>query len=61
MSPKNKILSMLFFWIFACFSEFKKITSPFFNFTIGPSILSQGVMVVAFPGLSVFNCVPVAM
>src|SRR3990167_11322763 len=38
-----------------------KTTSPFFSLTIGPSIESQELKAVLFPGLSTFNCVPIAI
>ena len=61
MSPKKSIFCISLLYFFASSIEFICSTVPFCSFTIGPSIVSQGVIVVAFPGLSVFSCVPVAM
>ncbi len=35
--------------------------SPFFSSSVGPSSRSQGVTTHAFPGRSIFTCVPRAM
>ena len=35
--------------------------SPFFRRTVGPSSMSHGVTTLAFPGLSILSCVPMAM
>lgn len=50
-----------FFICFASASVEICITLPSFSFTVGPSIVSQGVNAAPFPGRSTFSCVPVAM
>jgi len=37
------------------------LCSPLFNSTVGPSMVSQGVMAAALPGSSTFICEPIAM
>jgi len=56
----SSISSISFFILFASVKFDKYFTSPDFNFTMGPSIESQGVKAAALPGLSTFNCVPMA-
>ena len=59
-SPRNNISFTSFLYCLAIASVSRKITSPLYNFTIGPSMVSQLVIAAAFPGLSTFNCVAIA-
>ena len=61
MSPRYNILSTSFFILSAASRVCKETTEPSLSKTIGPSIVSQQVIVAAFPGRSTFNWVPMAI
>src|SRR3989338_1703409 len=61
MSPKNSISLISPVSFLATESLSSRITLSSINFTIGPSIVSQTVTAVAFPGLSILSWVPVAI
>jgi len=61
MSPRNKILSSILLYFLASVTVSIFSTEPSLVLIIGPSIVSHAVIEAAFPGLSIFSCVPVAM
>jgi len=60
-SPRSRIFSTPFCSFSASSGSLIQRTSPFASLTVGPLIESTGTTPPAFPGRSVFNCVPVAM
>ncbi len=59
MSPRNRILSIMFSICLKFWSE-TRTTDPFLKRTIGGSIVSTGTTTPAFPGPSMRSCVPAA-
>ncbi|MBA7546580.1 hypothetical protein ES705_38972 [subsurface metagenome] len=61
ISPKSTISATSPLTLRTASTEFNLTRSPFFNFTVGPSMESTGTTQPAFPGSSVFICVPAAV